>query len=515
MARLDELLSPDELSQMLSLKGSLPSAPSGYVPQAVLDQGYNAVQDYEKGARPFPTLDDSSAIAPLGGANATQKEVDPDAIVSEAARGAPSSLFGQVSNQYANQQQLGNVGATPPPAPPVAQEESDEEEAPSRGTASAKAAPTPEKQQDYLDTLIGQLKGSIGGNTGLTEAQNAQRDIMNSAGMGMVGQQIAAALSRGNYKPDYSSQEQMFKQAQLPVQNVLQQQSMLKEKIDQGLKLSDLQDKQELRDPKSLVSQAYRSSMAGLMPKLATDPNYQNMSAETLKQLQPVAAAITNHQMMQMYRQSQVDYKMKQDSAKSKADMASKIQMTMNRGTPSIANQTVLAADKILDLFKNKPDPNTWDNNEITLYRTELLKAAKGGTPAAGEAHSLFPPTVGSSLSNVAQRVTGESVPAGMGPIIMNTLPYVQNIRSSSQKFLRENVLNPMTTGYNKRVTPDDMMEYKQSLPHLYPEVAGSVPKTAAPAPSVSTDPRVQMFRALHPDSTATDAELIKALEGK
>jgi hypothetical protein len=77
-------------------------------------------------------------------------------------------------------------------------------------------------------------------------------------------------------------------------------------------------------------------------------------------------------------------------------------------------------------------------------------------------------------------------------------VPYIKDVRQTSVNYIKNNILNPMTTGYNRRVTPLDMEDYKRNLgADYYPELqAGAnplpVPQQGDPILNIQNDPKFQ-----------------------
>lgn len=369
------------------------------------------------------------------------------------------SLFAQVSKQLQAQQLAGNVGqpnsqasqSTGKSAAPS--DDSDDEDS------------TPSTPKDYLKDLLGKLYGGDTNDQALKDAMT-KRDQQRVRGMQvLIGNQLAEAASRGSYKADPALANEVLKTAGQPVEDV---QALRKGKMDQietGLKASDLSDREKLRDPDSDVSEAYRSMAIQLNPKLASQDNFDQMNAEGIKQLLPMVDMSLKMQMLQIQRQQIQQDKIKMDSAKGKADMGKSIQTLLNRGAPMQAQTTILAADKINDLFNREPEPSKWNSSQVHLFNTETEKLAKGGIPGEQGTNALVPQNLASMFSKAAAFATGDSIGTHQGEVIKSLRNYINDVRGTSANYINQTVINPVTTSFNKRVLPEDMEDYKRNLP--------------------------------------------------
>jgi hypothetical protein len=393
-----------------------------------------------------------------------------------------SNLMDSVSARYQALQKQGQIGQQP--VVEVTGTDEDKDESPSVNNIVAQAqaaqAANPGSKTDYLQDLLSKVYGNGLDDAALRAAQARRNQLQTNALISKAGSQLGSAISRGtggNLAADTTVQDALLKQADQPVQDLEELRQGKMKQLEAGLKASDLVDTAQLRDPTSSASGAYRAMAAKLNPQLANVPGFEDMNAEGVKQLMPMVdlsikaqVAKDNHQLAFMQKQQM-------DSAKAKSDMGKSIATTMNRGAPMQAQNSVLSADKILDLFKSNPgdstdqsDPSNWNSDKVHLYRTELEKLAKGGIPSEAGTKALIPSTIASMFASGAQGITGDTIGSSQGAFIKNLAPYIQNVRDTSAGYVRDNVYKPIMNSYNQRILPDQMEDYKQSIPdYIFP----------------------------------------------
>lgn len=353
---------------------------------------------------------------------------------------------------------------------------------------------------DYIGSLLGKLYGSNTNDAALQNSIQQRNSAQSAAMMNLAGHEISSALSRGAIGVNPLFPEMQMQRAGQPVSDVLMQRQAKMQQLESGLKASDLEDKGKLRDPNSTVSAAYRQMALQMNPKLSGVPNFSSLDAEGVKSLQPMVDMSIRMQMLQQNREMMNQYKVAQDSAKAKADMANHITMAMNRGPNAVAGQGVLSGQKIMDLFKDQPDPSSWGPSKIAVFKAEAIKLASGGIGTTEDRQGLIPPNLAMGLSRILSGITSNSISSNQGDFIKSLVPYIQNMQQTSQDYIRKNVLNPVTSGYSKRVAPDDMIDYKMNSPY-FPELQ--------PGGYVPSSPQQGAGTAL-PSSDAIQAEMKK-----
>jgi hypothetical protein len=371
------------------------------------------------------------------------------------------SIFGAVSGKYQDLQKKGDVG------PGVGG-------AGSGAGAAAQAGPTSPASKDYVGDLLKKLYGSDLDDNAIKAAQQSRNTQEMIGALGKATQGAGAAIARGRIgggiPTDTSAADQVISSAGNQVSDIMARREAKLKGIETGIKMADLSDSSALRDAGSAVSQAYRNMAAQLNPKLAQTPGFNNMSAQGIKQLEPMVDMSIRMEMMKTYREQVQQQKISMDSAKAKGEMAKTIGTLMNRGTPMQATTTILAADKINDLFNAEPNPSKWNSSQVRLFNTETEKLAKGGIPSEHGSASLIPQNIASYIAKVGALATGDSIGTGQGAVISSLRPYINHVRGTSAQYLQDNVYKPTMTGYNRRVTPEDMEDYKRNIPsYIFP----------------------------------------------
>lgn len=413
------------------------------------------------------------------------------------------NIFDMVSNKYDDLQAKGRIGDRP--APNLSS---------MVNAASQDGQPNPQDaSKDPLKDLLAKIYGPDLTDDALKQAQQ-QRNTRQAAGdISKAGNTIASALAAGrggNIKPQNEVADDLIKQADQPIQDIQQRRAAKMQELEAGLKASDLMDHEKLRDATSAVSEAYRNMALQLNPKLAGVPNFEQMNAEGIKQLLPMVDLSIKSQVAKDNHTLAMAQKQQLDSGKAKSEMGRVISTTMNRGTPAQASNSVLAADKIMDLFKGKPDPSQWNSDEVHLFKTETEKLAKGGIPSEAGTKALIPGNIASTFASIAQGVTGDVIGTHQGELIKNLIPYVQNVRQTSADYVRDNVYKPIMNSYNKRLSPGDFEDYKRDLPdYIFPKQSPTVTTQAMTKGNVPSS-TLKQYATKHGISEATAASMLK-----
>jgi hypothetical protein len=364
-------------------------------------------------------------------------------------------------------------------------DDEDEDTTPSgAGPASAKTAAkpstTPTPSATSQPSSVADLLSKLGlSNDKLAKAQQAQRLGSLFGADAAVGEKIAAALSRGAYKPDYTMANQINAMAAMPVQQAMQQQTAAKEAVDTGLKLSDFQDKQQLQDASSPISQAYRNMAATLNPQLAQAPNFENMSAEAIKGAQPMVDASLKAQTMQLIRQQMAQqregsFAERQQIAQNQKDDASEMklaqglsQMQSQRGAAGMAAKTEQLADRALSMANNyTPDQNDLTKQQVAALYNDANQIMTGGVSTQHGIETVFPETYKSSLDNLMQKISNTPTGADMGPFVQQLSKQMQLMKNEAQSFKKDRAAEYLM-GYKDSLgqrRPDTFNAYKKKF---------------------------------------------------
>jgi hypothetical protein len=346
----------------------------------------------------------------------------------------------------------------------VAQKSLEAQRAPSLGSAKSQNAPVgsdtsmgpptpptaaPQQSDDYLGSLMKSLYGASGTDA-LKAAQAKQHDMMQANSLSMAGKEIAAAMSRGGYQPNYEANQQINALAAQPVQALQQQQQVVKEAIDSGAKLSDLQDKAQLQNPKSPVSIAYRNMAATLNPQIAKSPGFDSMSAETIKNAQPMVDTSIKMQVMQLQRQDMANqrnmmFQQRNDLQAQQRQAQAFTQTGQMLESSRMTNPAVMQAEK--DIYAAKKaqtiqdtmgggSANNMSPQATGLLTEEIAKIASGGIPQHEEMAMLNPGALQGKLAGVWSKLSNEPTPANAGAFIKQYQDYAKGVQNDAQKVI-------------------------------------------------------------------------------
>lgn len=348
-----------------------------------------------------------------------------------------------------------------------------------------------QSQQDALGALMAKL--GIGDNAKLAAAQR-QQSLGASLGISAgIGEKLAAALSRGNYKPDYTVANEITAQGGIPVQQFKDQQAANKESVDTGVKLSDLLDKQQLQSADSNVSQAYRNMASTLNPQLAKSPNFNSMTAEQIKNAQPMVDSAMRMQYLQLARQQGNQNRQdRMQQMQDQKDDASEMklaqglsQMQSPRGAAGMSAQTTQLADRALQLANNyTPDKNDLTKQQVQALYNDASRVMTGGVATQHGVETLFPDTYKSSLDNLMQKISNTPTGADMGPFVDQISKQMQMMKDEATDF-RKARASEYLAGYNDSLgkrRPEAFDRYKNMFGVTNKDLNPAAP-TKAPVP--------------------------------
>ncbi len=378
------------------------------------------------------------------------------------------SLFDRVHNKYQDLQKEDKIG------------EPEVQEAKPKGSAkqSVPSAPAPVKsEKDYLNDLMNKLYGGMG-DADMKNAQAERNRLQTNALISKAGAQLGTAISRGtggNKDADTSIQDTLTKQAGQPVEDIETRRKAVTERLEGGLKASDLVDREKLRDANSPVSEAYRNMALTLNPKLASMPTFNQMNAEGIKQLLPMVdlsikaqVAKDNHDLMFLQKKQG-------DEAKAKADMSTKIATVLNRGAVAKAMDADRRVDNITSLINMYPDLDKMPLNQVHALTDEITQIVTGGMSTEGKSAKLMSPTLASGFSNLMGKTLGKPTGAQLGSFIQEYVPYMYDLQDNSRNYIKDQI-HPIMTGFNKRVAPSDMQEVKETYAKYFDAPAPKSP---------------------------------------
>lgn len=311
-------------------------------------------------------------------------------------------------------------------------------------------------RKDYLQSMLDGLYGS-NRNQQMKDAishADQQRNLANSM---RIGDEFASALSKGAYKGNTAVPNAIDKDAQSGISNLLTQQKLSDDQINTAVKAQDLDDKAELKDPSSPVSQAYRDLARQLTPQLAGSPDFDNMSADAIKNAQPMVDTAMRMKMMQEQRQAMLDYKTSTQSDKAYSDMRKSMETFRGNQAAQQASRDVLSADKALTMVQNK-DPNTLTVQDLRVLMGEISKIATGGVPTEHGTQDLMPNNLQMKYAEIENFLTSNPTNAEAGAYIQRNMKYLQDMRSVAHQTLSDYRSN-IAKGFKNRVRPEDYDE--------------------------------------------------------
>lgn len=330
--------------------------------------------------------------------------------------------------------------------------------------AARAAQPGSTNNRDYLNGVLGKIYGSDLGDPALKEAQQRRNAMQTAAMMMQGGNEIASglAMGRGGYAGvNNAIPNAMLQKASEPVQDILTRRAGKVQEMEAGLKASDLEDREKLRDSSSDVSEAYRNMALQLNPKLSGMPSFESMNAEGVKQLMPMVDLSIKMQMAQSGHQEKMQEKEEQDQAKAKAEVSAKIGTILNRGTNARATDVDRRVTNALSIIN---DPR-WANNlnamphdQVNALKDEMAQIFTGGMSTEAKTAKLMSPDLASKITNLYRGVAGATTGAQMGAFIQEYKPYLQELQKNSRSYVGDQI-KPLLTGYNKRLAPDDLDE--------------------------------------------------------
>lgn len=503
MASLQDILSPDELHNMLNLKGSLPVGPAPgsaedpsmalssstgpQPPQNVLDNGITAVQAfYGQGgeAKPMPSTDTTAPIADLLPPN--------------------SSSASDINNLLAPISDTTNVPSDEDTAATASAMLRQSSTMPTRMLSKDESEDDSEdrdsQQNDYLDKLIKQAQSGQGIKD-LLLAQKAQGDMNSIAGYGIAGQQLGAALSKGAIKPDYTAQQHVVQMGEQGVKNVQAQQAYLEGQIKQGLQVSDLQDKEEQRDANSDLSVSTRH-----LAKSMGLPVGENASYEQIVKTQPMMDTYMKMQLMKAQKSYLMSLQEKKlyDTAEQKYT-AGREQLYSQRGAVGRSAQVMQAAQKLEALANQYKDKDAIPPPLMQSAAADFATIMQnGGVPHQDEMRVLMPPSLSSKISTLGSFFDSHPTGAGMGAY-MNMLSDTANELQGTAKKYAQDHEKVFLNGFKSSLRPDFYTSAKKRVDDMMDSQSSVGPYASA----------IAQFRKLHPESKLTDDEIASYLGGK
>jgi len=323
--------------------------------------------------------------------------------------------------------------------------ESDEEAAPTPvksgpGPASA-GAPADTGPKDYLGDMLSKLYGPGNDAKALAQAQQ-NRNIMQFANNTAMSQQmIAAAMSRGGFKPDYAVNAEIAQQANNPVNNILQQRQAQEGQIATAVKLSDFNDKAQQQDPNSPLSKAMRDTVRAYFPKMAAQPNFENQDYESIIKQQPFLDTVQKTVSNNLYRQALLQNNQNKQEATAEFNVPSKIDNYINnRGATKNASDADRRVDNINSLLARYPNLDNMPQGQIEEFGQELHQITAGLGAHEGSTAQLMSPTLRSRLALMESKGMNNVTGAEMGAFLKENVPYLQDLQQNARAYIGDHI---------------------------------------------------------------------------
>jgi hypothetical protein len=297
--------------------------------------------------------------------------------------------------------------------------------------------------------LISKLLGEKGLDDGALKTAQDQADYSRLiGGMEKAGNLIASGFSRGADTAHDEMADDMIKNANVPADQILQRRKALADQTDMGIKLSDLQDKEEMRNPNSALSQrltqmAINMHVPGIQP---------GMSGEAIIKAAPIidtklkidalqqryAEARMNHadslalrrDALQMHRDNQLDKRFTDLNTHLTAEMSSP------RTAFGKAAAVRMAGEK-LERMVQGVDRNNINPQQIQELAKALDSMLSMGAATVSGTHDLTPQSYEGDINKLIAKISNKQRGAGMGSFVDAIMDTVEREKAlASQQML-------------------------------------------------------------------------------
>lgn len=458
---------------------------------------------------PYGTTQDT-----LYGTSQPIKQTSSDPI-STATISPSGSLPGSISAKYAGLQTEGRIGN---PSSETEDSEDDEDSSPSVSSivngANAAQQMAPGQNKDYLHDLISKIYGKDLGDDALKAAQ-AKRDhgqlTSNLLRSGNIISSALAAGQGGTIKPDETMPDQLEKEAGNSITDIAQRRQAKLQDLESGLKATDLIDKEQLRDPMSKVSEAYREQAVALNPKLGDVPNFDQMNAEGIKQLMPMIdlsiksqVAKDNHELAHMQKQEQTWNKAEQDFGNKVSQFDSP---RGAGGRAAIVNQ---AADRLDALSKQIQRNGQVTQNDYNLAIADVATIMKGGTATEGSMKEMMNPTLRSKIGSIQQFFTNTPADIQAGDFVNHLQDLTHEVNKTAVKY-RFDGKQDLLSKYKNSLRPESFEKYSNDLDDQRANALGGSATTSTQSKGNVNSDTLKAYAAQHQLNEDNAASMLKA----
>lgn len=177
-------------------------------------------------------------------------------------------------------------------------------------------------------------------------------------------------------------------------------------------------------DPTSDVSKAYRDMVTQIAPNMATDPNFQNMSAKSIGDKLPLIDTMMKAKASEDSRKSalaqtqatrDLNVGLRQDQQQDKLEQNAKQMVANLRGDKSLARTeeqrdgAIVAYNRLKEIQASGQTPNPVDYADIL---GQIYKARTGTAPGEQIMNDIRQSTAKGSLDKAYTYITGQQSPA-------------------------------------------------------------------------------------------------------
>lgn len=360
-------------------------------------------------------------------------------------------------------------GASPqevaPPAPPIpAPVKAVPSQLPPPAALPEAAAPVQPvsallgRQPSPLQSLMGQLATPETAQKQMAAASQASNEQALIGRLTEAGQLAGQALGPSRtFAPDLTLARSIVKDSNQPIEHMVAQQQAVDRAVSARQLLSDLEDRQQLSNPKSPISAAMREIMAQIRPELAKTTNFDQLSGSAIKSLEPMIDTIVKMEGVKKTKENDKIVKMAQDLRNT---------LSGQRGAQSKAISTALQTlqrtqgfDALVSQFQGNYD------NATIRHVAEMARSLDGvisrGNPTISGMEKLIPKSLYGDYIKFKEYGTNRNLGAGMGSFVKNMIETNTREQEMAKK---------QTNDLRKQLIPASKA-LKEADPELYHEI--------------------------------------------
>lgn len=343
----------------------------------------------------------------------------------------------------------------PPPPPTTPEEDEDETPDQSSNAPAQPAAAKPVSQPSQAPAAPEASQNPLETNPELNDAaikaaQQQSRVGTLVANLGNAGSTFAA-LATGN-KPEERYYEDLAKQANVPVEQIMQRRDALMKNMTLGKQMLDYQatklnvnELQQTTDANSDVSKGARALILQFEPKLRNLPEFDKMSAKDVKDFADhfletearVEASKANRQYTQTLKQGQIDNQKQQFNAREEDKIGKEVNAlsTNSRSALGLAGRNLIAADRALGVL----DMKTVTPQDLNSVSADISGIISGTPTVSGTRHQEYN-TLAKSASGFWQTLTSNPTDVNAPQIKQHLKDVIQKMRDISTDTINKNM---------------------------------------------------------------------------